>query len=227
MNQLNGRYSQILEQLSAHEKQYERATNSVKLLAVSKRKPIEDIQSLYQLGQRDFGENYLQEALTKISSIAEKNIVWHFIGPIQSNKTTQIAENFHWVHSIDRLKIAQRLSNSRPDDLPPLNVCIQVNISEEESKSGISADELDELVAAVSELKNLQLRGLMTLPLPSKEFSVQYEQCKELSTLLVQLNKQGYEMDTLSMGTSQDLEAAIAAGSTMVRIGTAVFGPRD
>lgn len=227
MNQLNGRYTQTLEQITSIEQQFDRPANSVKLLAVSKRKPVDDIQTLYQLGQRDFGENYLQEALTKISSISAEDIVWHFIGPIQSNKTSPIAENFSWVHSVDRLKIAQRLSNSRPVDLPPLNICIQVNISAEESKSGIAIEEINDFAAAISELDKIKLRGLMTLPLPSTEFAVQLEQCQQLTTLFHTLNEQGYELDTLSMGTSQDLKAAIAAGSTLVRIGTALFGPRD
>ena len=227
MNELNGRYAKLLEQIAGLESQYQRPKGSVKLLAVSKKKPVEDIVSLYECGQRDFAENYLQEALTKISAISRPDLVWHFIGPVQSNKTQSIAEHFSWVHSVDRLKIAERLSNARPAGHPALNVCIQINISHEQTKSGISLEQLENFAERISQLPRLKLRGVMGLPEPSHQFEQQKRQCLELFQQFEQLNQQGYALDTLSLGTSNDLEAAIAAGSTMVRIGTSLFGARD
>ena len=227
MNKLNGRYRKVLEQISDFETRYHRARNSVKLLAVSKKKPADDILTLYECGQRDFAENYLQEALSKISAISKPDLIWHFIGPLQSNKTRLIAEHFSWVHSVDRLKIAERLSNARPTGSRPLNICIQINISDEKTKSGIKLNELSDFARQLSTLPNLKLRGIMGLPRPETDFEAQKNQCSRLKHGFDQLNEQGYALDTLSMGTSRDLEAAISAGSTLVRIGTALFGSRD
>ena len=183
----------------------------------------------WQEGQRDFGENYLQEALEKIDALQGKGIRWHFIGPIQSNKTRPIAESFDWVHSVDRLKVAQRLSAQRPDSMEPLNICLQVNISKEATKSGILPVELSELAKEVAALPNIRLRGLMAIPASSDNPVQQRQPFAELQQLLNSLQQQLPEqpLDTLSMGMSGDMEAAIQEGSTMVRIGTALFGPRD
>lgn len=210
-------------------KQNGHRTDDVSLLAVSKTHPAALIREAYELGQRDFGENYLQESLAKISELADMpDIVWHFIGPIQSNKTRDIAEHFQWVHSVDRLKIAQRLSDQRPAHLPPLNICIQVNVSKECSKSGVALSELPALVMQIQQLPNISLCGLMAIPAPEDDPEKQRAPFKVLREAMEQLNQQhGLHLDTLSMGMSDDLEAAIAEGSTMVRIGTALFGRRD
>lgn len=202
-----------------------RPRNCVQLLAVSKTKAAEDIAALYGLGQRHFAENYLQEARTKQQQLAAFDITWHFIGPIQSNKTKPIAGYFDWVHSIDRLKIAERLSEQRPEYLPPLNVCLQVNISNETSKSGVSLDELPELVEAVSRLPRLRLRGVMAIPEPEDNYHRQRQPYRLLYQAVRQLNRP--ELDTFSFGMSDDLKAAIMEGATMVRIGTALFGVRS
>jgi pyridoxal phosphate enzyme (YggS family) len=197
------------------------------LLAVSKTKPTEDIVTLYKAGQRDFGENYLQEALKKQQELAHFDISWHFIGPIQSNKTRDLAKNFNWVHSVDRLKVAKRLNEQRPSHLPPLNICLQVNIDEEETKSGLLIDELAPVVKSIIEFDRLRLRGLMAIPRAAKVFDEQCKPFKKLATAKDQLNQQfNIQMDTLSMGMSTDLKAAISEGSTIVRIGTAIFGAR-
>ncbi|WP_394235217.1 YggS family pyridoxal phosphate-dependent enzyme [Pseudomonas anguilliseptica] len=197
---------------------------TVGLLAVSKTKPAEAIRQAFAAGTRDFGENYLQEALEKQAELSDLALTWHFIGPIQSNKTKPIAEHFAWVHSVDRLKIAQRLSDQRPAHLPPLNICLQVNVSGEASKSGCNPDELPALAQAVTQLPNLRLRGLMTIPEPTDDPSEQRAAFARLRELQQDLN---LDLDTLSMGMSHDLEAAIAEGATWVRIGTALFGARD
>ena len=197
---------------------------TVGLLAVSKTKPAEAIRQAFAAGTRDFGENYLQEALEKQAELSDLPLTWHFIGPIQSNKTKPIAEHFAWVHSVDRLKIAQRLSDQRPLHLPPLNICLQVNVSGEASKSGCNPEELPALAQAVTQLPNLRLRGLMTIPEPTDDPSEQRPAFARLRELQEGLN---LDLDTLSMGMSHDLEAAIAEGATWVRIGTALFGARD
>jgi pyridoxal phosphate enzyme (YggS family) len=197
---------------------------SVALLAVSKTKPASDLREAYAAGLRDFGENYLQEALGKQTELSDLPLIWHFIGPIQSNKTRAIAENFAWVHSVDRLKIAQRLSEQRPADLPPLNICIQVNVSGEASKSGCTPEDLPALAQAISALPHLRLRGLMAIPEPTEDSDEQNAAFAAVRTLQDQLN---LPLDTLSMGMSHDLEAAIAQGATWVRIGTALFGARN
>ncbi len=227
MNNISGQLATLLELIRQLERKYNRPENCVKLLAVSKTKPLSAIETAFQQGQLDFGENYLQEALEKIQSLKLQGPIWHFIGPLQSNKTRPVAEHFHWVHSIDRLKIATRLEASRPKELPPINVCIQVNISAESSKSGLYKAELFDLAKAISQLKKVKLRGLMALPQPSKNFEFQRKQCRQLAEYYNELNQEGYQLDTLSMGTSDDLEAAIAEGATMVRIGTTLFGKRE
>lgn len=194
------------------------------LLAVSKTKPAAAVREAHAAGIRDFGENYLQEALEKQVELSDLPLIWHFIGPIQSNKTRPIAEHFDWVHSVDRLKIAQRLSDQRPAQLPPLNICLQVNVSAEDSKSGCSPAELAQLAGAVAALPNLRLRGLMAIPEPTDDVAAQHAAFARLRQLRDDL---ALDLDTLSMGMSHDLEAAIAEGATWVRIGTALFGARD
>lgn len=201
-----------------------RQADSVRLLAVSKTKPAAALREAYASGQRDFGENYLQEALLKQAELADLDLTWHFIGPIQSNKTKPLAEHFAWVHSVDRLKIAERLSAQRPAHLPPLNICLQVNVSSEASKSGCTAQELPALAAAVAALPNLRLRGLMAIPEPTPDVAAQRAAFARLRALRDSLP---LALDTLSMGMSDDLEAAIAEGATWVRIGSALFGARD
>ncbi|EQM70518.1 YggS family pyridoxal phosphate-dependent enzyme [Pseudomonas tohonis] len=202
----------------------ERDFSAIGLLAVSKTKPAAAIREAHACGVVDFGENYLQEALAKQQELADLPLTWHFIGPIQSNKTKPIAEHFHWVHSVDRLKIAERLSAQRPTHLPPLNICLQVNVSGEASKSGCAPEELPTLAAAVAALPNLHLRGLMAIPEPTEDRAEQHAAFARLQQLSHSLN---LPLDTLSMGMSHDLEAAIAEGATWVRIGTALFGARD
>lgn len=202
----------------------QRDVTSVHLLAVSKTKPAAALREAYAAGLRDFGENYLQEARAKQVELADLPLSWHFIGPIQSNKTRDIAEHFAWVHSVDRLKIAQRLSEQRPADLPPLNICIQVNVSGEASKSGCTPHDLPALAAAISALPGLKLRGLMAIPEPTDDRSEQDAAFATVRTLLQSLNM---GLDTLSMGMSHDMASAIAQGATWVRIGTALFGARD
>ncbi|SIR48493.1 YggS family pyridoxal phosphate-dependent enzyme [Pseudomonas putida] len=197
---------------------------SVQLLAVSKTKPASAIREIHAAGVHDFGENYLQEALTKQQALSDLPLIWHFIGPIQSNKTKAIAEHFDWVHSVDRLKIAQRLSEQRPAGLAPLNICLQVNVSGEDSKSGCTPADLPALAKAVAALPNLRLRGLMAIPEPTEDRTTQEAAFASLRKLQEGL---GFGLDTLSMGMSHDLEAAIAQGATWVRIGTALFGARD
>ncbi|MBV4461492.1 YggS family pyridoxal phosphate-dependent enzyme [Pseudomonas sp. COR58] len=201
-----------------------RAEDSVRLLAVSKTKPAQALRDAYAAGLRDFGENYLQEALGKQQELADLPLIWHFIGPIQSNKTRSIAEHFAWVHSVDRLKIAQRLSEQRPADLPPLNICIQVNVSGEASKSGCAPADLPALAQAISQLPRLKLRGLMAIPEPTEDRDAQDAAFAAVQRLQASLD---LPLDTLSMGMSHDLESAIAQGATWVRIGTALFGARD
>jgi len=204
-----------------------RVVTEVHLLAVSKTFPAEAVREAYQGGQLAFGENYLQEALDKKALLNDLPLEWHFIGPIQSNKTRPIAENFAWVHGVDRLKVAQRLSEQRPADLPPLNICLQVNVSGEESKSGVALNEAAQLAQEISQLPRLKLRGLMSIPAPASDESEQRTAFAKVRVLLAQLNEQGLGLDTLSMGMSHDFPAAIKEGATIVRIGTAIFGTRD
>lgn len=203
-----------------------RAADNVCLLAVSKTFTPEAIRAAYHAGQRRFAESYVQEALEKIATLHDLPIEWHYIGPIQSNKTRPVAAHFAWVHSVDRLKIAERLSEQRPAHLPPLQLCLQVNVSGEASKSGVSPQEVSALAHAIAKLPNVQLRGLMAVPAPSDDVAAQRFAFAQLRELRDQLNRQGLHLDTLSMGMSDDFATAIAEGSTMVRIGSAIFGNR-
>lgn len=206
---------------------YGRTEGSVRLVAVSKTHPVDRVRVAIQSGQTDFGENYTQEALEKIAALGHSGLVWHFIGPVQSNKTRLLSENVDWVHTIDSLRIAKRLSDARPASVAALNVCIQVNISGEASKSGIPPEQLPELASSIAALPRLQLRGLMVIPAPETDFARQRQAFARTRQLLEQLNRAGLALDTLSMGMSDDLEAAIAEGATLVRIGTAIFGARQ
>jgi len=217
----------IRQKISKAEHTYLRDPGSVALLAVSKTKPASAIEEAYACGQRAFGENYAQELLEKAETLKNLDIEWHYIGPLQSNKTKIIAEHADWMHSIDREKIARRISEQRSSELPPLNICLQVNISGEESKSGVSPEELPALANAVSNLPNIRLRGIMALPAPSPDMAEQRAAFAQVRSLFETLKAEGLDVDTLSMGMTGDLEAAVAEGSTMVRIGTAIFGARD
>lgn len=216
----------LREHITYVEQLYGRVPGSVKLLAVSKTQSVDTIRQALQAGQTAFGENYLQEALVKIEALENEKIEWHFIGAIQSNKTKLIAENFSWIHSIDRVQIAERLNNQRPTHLPPLNICLQVNMDNEISKAGVSLEELPELVKKIALLNNLRLRGLMTISAPKKELPAQHKTFRQLNIALQSLNEQGFNQDTLSMGMSDDYLAAIAEGATILRIGTRIFGDR-
>ena len=203
-----------------------RAPDDISLLAVSKTFAPEAIREAYQAGQTRFAESYVQEALHKIVALHDLPLEWHYIGPIQSNKTRAIAEHFAWVHSVDRLKIAERLSGQRPAHFPPLQVCLQVNISGEASKSGAPPGETAQLAMAIAQLPHLRLRGLMAVPEPGDDVAAQRAAFARLRRLFEQLNRQGLQLDTLSMGMSHDFAAAIAEGATMVRVGSAIFGNR-
>ncbi|REG83647.1 YggS family pyridoxal phosphate-dependent enzyme [Marinomonas pollencensis] len=225
---IEAKLSHVNQQITDLSHRHQRPDNSVRLLAVSKTKPLQALQEAYQAGQRLFGENYVQEAVDKRQALAHlEDIEWHFIGPIQSNKSRLIAQNMDWVHTIDREKIARRLNEQRPDDMPPLNVCIQVNISGEHSKSGIRLDEVPAMVRVIQSLKQLRLRGLMAIPAPQESEQAQKEVYAPLHQTFLELAATDSMIDTLSIGMSGDLSAAIASGSTMVRVGTAIFGARD
>ena len=218
---------QIQQLIETSAKACQRSPVDIQLLAVSKGQPASAIREAFAAGQSNFGENYLQEAQIKIQNLDDLAINWHFIGPIQSNKSAIIAENFSWVHSLSRQKVAELLAKYRPKDLPALNICLQVNLDEEPTKSGTSEEKLAKLALLVNQLPNLRLRGLMTIPKPLSNEQEQYESLLRLNTILQKLNKEcNLSMDTLSMGMSDDLAAAIRAGSTMVRVGRAVFGER-
>jgi pyridoxal phosphate enzyme (YggS family) len=204
-----------------------RASDTVKLLAVSKTMPAQAVREAYAAGQLAFGENYIQEGVDKIAALADLPLEWHCIGPIQSNKTKLVAENFAWVHSIDRLKIAERLSAQRPAHLPPLQVCLQVNVDGGSNKSGVAPEELLALAQAVAKLPHLQLRGIMTIPEPAETEAEARAVHQQAKRLFDHLKTAGLTLDTLSMGMTADLEAAVAEGSTCVRVGTAIFGARQ
>ena len=228
MSTIADNISQVAARIRRAEQAAQRVADSVQLLAVSKTKPAAAVREAYAAGVRDFGVNYLQEALGKQRELTDLPLCWHFIGPIQSNKTRDIAQNFAWVHSVDRLKIAQRLSEQRPAELPALNICIQVNVSGEASKSGCTPADLLALAAAIKALPRLTLRGLMAIPEPTDHRAEQdaaFAAVRELNTSLQ--DSLNLPLDTLSMGMSHDLESAIAQGATWVRIGTALFGARD
>lgn len=224
MSVIKQRFEAVHSEIRMAESVAGRIKNSVQLLAVSKTKSADDIAMAYHLGQRHFGESYLQEALIKQKELAAFDISWHFIGPIQSNKTKLIAAHFNWVHSVDRLKIARRLSEQRPKYLPDLNVCLQVNISGETSKSGITLDQLPELIAEIKGLPSICLRGVMAIPEAGTDFDQQCEPYRQLYCAVKKLDISS--MDTFSFGMSGDLKASIAEGSTIVRVGTRLFGAR-
>lgn len=221
----------VRQQISAAAERCGRLPEDVTLLAVSKTKPVSAIEAAIDAGQRAFGENYVQEGVDKILHFRHARpdmpLEWHFIGPLQSNKSRLVAEHFDWCHTIDRLRIAQRLNDQRPDGLPPLNVLLQINISQEASKSGMMAEALPALAASVADMPRLRLRGLMAIPAPESDYQRQLAVFRQLSDLFQQLRSRYPEADTLSMGMTDDMPAAIAAGSTLVRIGTAIFGARD
>jgi pyridoxal phosphate enzyme (YggS family) len=224
MQTINEHYENVRRQIRTAALAADRDPDSVQLLAVSKRQPVEAVRALAACGQRAFGENYLQEATAKILKLAPLQLEWHFIGRIQSNKTLAIATHFAWVHGIDRLKIAQRLNDQCPPDRPPLNVCIEVNLSDEADKGGVALDEMPALVNEMAEMQRLRLRGLMALPAPGLDYDAQRATFRRLARAQAAIDRPGF--DTLSMGTSDDFAAAIAEGATIVRIGTALFGPR-
>ena len=219
--------AKLLQKVRLSAEKSQKAQSDIVLLAVSKTRPSSDIRAAYECGLDHFGESYLQEAVTKIDELADLPLTWHFIGPIQSNKTRPIAENFQWVHSVAREKIARRLSEQRPPQMPPLQVCLQVNISGEDSKSGATLAELPALANLVDELPGLQLRGLMAIPAATDSETKQRQAFADLRRAFEALQQQHPHLDTLSMGMSGDWEAAVAEGSTMIRIGTAIFGPRQ
>lgn len=221
---LRSRFEQVQQQISDACTQYQR--QAVQLLAVSKRHSIEAIRAVHELGQQSFGENYVQEGVDKITALCDLGIEWHFIGPLQSNKTKDVAEHFDWMHTLERDKIAKRLNEQRPAHLPPLNVLIQINISQQDSKSGIKLDDLPALAEQISQYDNLSLRGLMCIPAPQGEDALR-EEFHAMQQAFQTLKQQYSTVDTLSMGMSGDMELAIEQGSTMVRVGSAIFGPRD
>ncbi|SJM93704.1 putative enzyme [Crenothrix polyspora] len=225
MDTISQRLQHILADISILQEAAQRSPQSVLLLAVSKTKPASDIAIAYQAGQRHFGENYCQEALKKQQQLGAFDITWHFIGPIQSNKTKAIAAHFQWVHSVDSVKIAKRLSDQRPVYLPPLNICLQVNISDEKTKSGIALTDLPTLCVAIETLPRLRLRGVMAIPSPQDDFELQRQPYQQLYQAVAKLNNPN--LDTFSLGMSGDLKAAIFEGATIVRIGTALFGSRS
>jgi len=225
--QLAHNIANLLERVRLSAEKSQRCADDILLLAVSKTRPEQDIRSAHKCGLREFGESYLQEALDKIEALQDLDLVWHFIGPIQSNKTRPIASNFHWVHSVDRAKIARRLSEQRPPGLPALQVCLQVNISAEQSKSGVAPEQLPQLAREVAQLPRLQLRGLMAIPAATQDSLQQRRAFAQLRREFEQLQLQLPGLDTLSMGMSDDMESAIAEGATILRIGSAMFGPRN
>ncbi len=230
MNDIAHNLAQVRDKISAAATRCGRASEEITLLAVSKTKPASAIADAIEAGQHAFGENYVQEGVNKIRFFQEQgktDLQWHFIGPLQSNKSRLVAEHFDWCHTIDRLRIASRLNDQRPEALPPLNVLIQANISDENSKSGIALEELDALAADVAALPRLTLRGLMAIPAPESSYERQFAVAQQMAVAFEALKARYETVDTLSLGMSDDMEAAIAAGSTMVRIGTAIFGARD
>ncbi len=230
MNDIAHNLAQVRDKISAAATRCGRASEEVTLLAVSKTKPASAIAEAIDAGQRMFGENYVQEGVEKIRYFREKgtaDLQWHFIGPLQSNKSRLVAEHFDWCHTVDRLRIASRLSEQRPAEMPPLNVLIQINISDENSKSGIALEALDQLADEVAALPGLKLRGLMAIPAPESDYDRQFAVARQMAVAFEALKTRFPTVDTLSLGMTDDMAAAIAAGSTMVRIGTAIFGARD
>jgi pyridoxal phosphate enzyme (YggS family) len=226
MTTISAQLQAVIARIDAAARKFGRDPGAITLLAVSKTWPASAVREAAAAGQRVFGENYLQEGLEKAAELAALGLQWHFIGPLQSNKTRRVAEVFDWVHSIDRLKIAQRLAEQRPGALPPLQVCLQVNVSGEASKSGVALAEVRSLAQQVARLPGLKLRGLMAIPAPVDDFAQQRQGFARVRECFEQLNEDGMLLDTLSMGMSHDLEAAIAEGASMVRVGSAIFGER-
>lgn len=228
MNNIEQNLHDVRNRMALAAQKCGRSPEEITLLAVSKTKPVDAIAEAIANGQREFGENYVQEGVEKIQYFNNHgDLVWHFIGPLQSNKSRLVAENFDWCHTVDRVKIAQRLNEQRPENRSPLNVLIQINISREESKSGILLEELTELAATIDGLPNLVLRGLMAIPAPESTFERQIAIFRQMEKALIELKAQYPQVDTLSMGMTDDMEAAITCGSTLVRIGTAIFGARQ
>ncbi len=227
MTTISANLQAVITRIEDAARQFGRNPDGISLLAVSKTWPASDVREAALAGQKLFGENYVQEGIDKARSLESLGLEWHFIGPLQSNKTRPVAEIFDWVHAVDRLKIAERLSEQRPENLPALQVCIQVNVSGEQTKSGVSLDETAALAHRVAALPRIRLRGLMAIPQFVEDFAEQRMAFRRLREAFEKLNKEGLSLDTLSMGMSHDLEAAIAEGATMVRVGTAIFGERN
>ena len=226
MPDIRTRLNSVREQIAAHAAEFGRDPDAIRLVAVSKTRPPADVASALEAGQVDFGENYLQDALPKMETLVGCGARWHYIGRIQSNKTRELAAHFDWVQTVDRLKIARRLAEQRPETLPPLNVCLQVNVDRESQKGGLAPEDVAALAAGIATLPQLRLRGLMTIPAATSSFDAQRDSFRRLRHLFESLRREHDMLDTLSMGMSGDLRAAIAEGSTMVRVGTAIFGPR-
>lgn len=226
MNSIKENILEIKKKISDLEIKSKRKKNSVTLLAVSKAQNINKIKDAYKYGQKDFGENYLQESINKINNLKDLNINWHFIGNIQSNKSRLIAENFSWVHSIDKISTLEKINNFRKNLDSNLNICIQINLDEENTKSGIKIDEVENFLEKASGFENINIRGLMAIPKYQENNSEQYNSFMKIRILFDSLIQKGYKLDTLSIGMSADYESAISAGSTIVRIGTAIFGER-
>lgn len=227
MTTISAKLQAVIARIDEAARKFGRNPDEITLLAVSKTWPASAVRQAAAAGQRRFGENYVQEGVDKATELAALGLQWHFIGPLQSNKTRAVAEAFDWVHSVDRLKIAQRLSEQRPESLPPLQLCLQVNISGEASKSGVAIGEAGLLARQVASLPRVKLRGLMAIPAPTDDFSQQRQAFAQLREIFEQLNRDGLALDTLSIGMSHDLEAAIAEGASMVRVGSAIFGERS
>ncbi|MFA6311702.1 MAG: YggS family pyridoxal phosphate-dependent enzyme [Sterolibacterium sp.] len=226
MTTISANLQAVKDRIRAAARSAGRDAGAARLLAVSKSWPAASVRLAFAAGQRAFGENYVQEGVAKIQALDDLDLEWHFIGPLQSNKTREVAENFDWVHGVDRLKIAERLSAQRPAGAPPLQVCIQVNVSGESSKGGVIPDQVAELARAVAKLPRMRLRGLMAIPEPSEDAALLRSRFALLRELLALLNAEAMQLDVLSMGMSDDFEIAIAEGATIVRIGTAIFGTR-
>ena len=227
MTTISANLQAVLARIQEATRNSGRSPEEVRLLAVSKTWPAASVRMAAEAGQKAFGENYVQEGVDKIREVGLSDLEWHFIGPLQSNKTRLVAEAFHWVHSVDRLKIAERLSEQRPESMSPLQVCLQVNVSNEDTKSGVPVDDVLPLARQVARLPRLKLRGLMAIPAVEKDFALQRLPFRRLREALDHLRQEGLFLDTLSMGMSDDLEAAIAEGATLVRVGTAIFGERN
>jgi len=227
MTTISANLQAVLARIGTAARKFGRNPDDISLLAVSKTWPAVDVRAAVDAGQRAFGENYVQEGVDKTVELADLGLNWHFIGPLQSNKTRRVAERFDWVHSVERLKIAERLSEQRPDTLPPLQICLQINVSGEETKSGMALSELPQLARQVARLPRLKLRGLMAIPAPLEDFEAQRQSFRRVREAYEQMRGEGLALDTLSMGMTHDLEAAIAEGATLVRVGTAIFGERN